>query len=75
MGADTYGTHGIKNPKKRMTTEFFEYNNKLSGVKYSPQQPFSNIYYRQIWMQQMNVTIVRFKYFIILSEFCDGQSN
>ena len=45
MGAHTYGTHGTKKPKKWMTTEVFEYNNKLSGVKYSQQQPFSNIYY------------------------------
>ena len=46
MRAETYGTHDIKKPKKRMATEGFEYNNNLSDVNYYPQQPFSNIHYR-----------------------------
>ena len=35
-----------KESKKRTATEGFEYNKKISVVKYSPQQPFSNIQYR-----------------------------
>ena len=35
IGSETYVTHYIKNPKKRMETEGFEYKNKLSGVKNS----------------------------------------
>ena len=46
IGAETYVTHSIKNLKKRMTTEGFEYNKKFSDVKYSSQQPFSNLHYR-----------------------------
>ena len=46
MGAETYVTHAINNPKNRMATEGFEYNKKLSDVNYSPQQPFSNLHYR-----------------------------
>ena len=40
MGSETYVTHAIKNLKRRTETEGFEYNKKLSGVNYSPQQPF-----------------------------------
>ena len=37
MESEIYVTHAIKNPKKWMATEGFEYNKKLSDVKYSPQ--------------------------------------
>ena len=43
MGADTYTKHAIKNLKKRIAKEGFEFNKKLSDVNYSPQQPFSTI--------------------------------
>ena len=46
MGAETYTKHAIKNLKKRMEREGFEYNKKLSDVNYSPQQPFSTLSYR-----------------------------
>ena len=46
MGAETYTTQAIKNRKKRMQKEGFEYNKKLSDVNYSPQQPFSTLNYR-----------------------------
>ena len=52
MGAETYVTHAIKHLKNRMATKGFEYNNKLSGVNYSPQQTFSNIRY----LPDMDVT-------------------
>ena len=52
MGDETYVTHGITNLKKQMATEGFEYNKKLSDVKYSPQQPFSNLHYHP----EMDVT-------------------
>ena len=45
MGDNTYVTHAIKNQKKRMDMEGFEYNKKLSEVNYSLKQPFSNIHY------------------------------
>ena len=75
MGAETYVTHAINNPKKRMETEGFEYNKKLSDKKYSPQQPLSNIHY----LPDMDVTDEcsdsKIQFFQILLEFCDGQSN
>ena len=46
MGAETYVTQAIKNLKKRMEKEGFEYHRKLSDVNYSPQQPFSTLNYR-----------------------------
>ena len=46
MGAETYTTQAIKNRKKRMQKEGFEYNKKLSDVNYSPQQPFSTLNHR-----------------------------
>ena len=45
MGAETYTTQAIKNLKKRMSKEGYEYNRKLSDVNYSPQQPFSTLKY------------------------------
>ena len=45
MGDETYVTHAIKNLEKRMATEVFEYNKKLSDVKYFLQQPLSNLHY------------------------------
>ena len=75
MRAETYGTHDIKKPKKRMATEGFEYNKKLSDKKYSPQQPLSNIHYHP----DMNVTDEcsdsKIQFFQKLLEFCDGQTN
>ena len=52
MGAETYFTHAIKNLKKRMATEGFEYNKNLSDMNYFPQQPFSNLHYHP----EMDVT-------------------
>ena len=45
MGAETYVTHIIINLQKRMATEGFECNKKLSDVNYPPQKLFSNINY------------------------------
>ena len=75
MVDETYVTQAIKNLKKRMATEGFEYNKKLSDKKYSPQQPLSNIHY----LPDMDVTDEcsdsKIQFFQILLEFCDGQSN
>jgi hypothetical protein len=46
MGSETYTTQAIKNLKKRMEKEGYEYNKKLSDVDYSPKQPFSSLNYR-----------------------------
>ena len=40
MGAETYVTHVIKNPKNRMAMGGVEYIKKLSDKNYFPQQPF-----------------------------------
>ena len=52
MVSRTYVTHSIKNLKKRMTTEGFQYKKKFLDTNYSPQEPFSNIHYRP----EMDVT-------------------
>ena len=46
MGSATYTSQAIKNLKKRMEKEGYEFNKKLSDVDYSPKQPFSSINYR-----------------------------
>ena len=46
MGSETYTTQAIKNLKKRMEKEGYEYNKKLSDIDYSPKQPFSSLSYR-----------------------------
>ena len=46
MGSETYTTKAIKNLKKRMEKEGYEYDKKLSDVDYSPKQPFSSLNYR-----------------------------
>ena len=46
MGSETYTTQAIKNLKKRMEKEGYEYNKKLSDVDYSPKQLSSSLNYR-----------------------------
>jgi hypothetical protein len=46
MSAEQYVTDSIKNLKKRLKEDGFEFNKKLSDVKYSPRNPFSNQKYR-----------------------------
>ena len=44
--AEQYVTEAVKNVKKRMKEDGFEFNKKLSDINYSPKQPFSSVSYR-----------------------------
>ena len=46
MGSETYVTHAIKNLKKRMESDGYEFNKKLSDFNISAPQPFSAVNYR-----------------------------
>lgn len=43
MGSETYVTHAIKNLKKRMESDGYEFNKKLSDFNISAPQPFSAV--------------------------------
>ena len=46
MSAKQYCKEAVKNVKKRMRENGYEYNKKLSDPRYSPKHPFSNMNYR-----------------------------
>lgn len=46
MSSQTYVKNAVKNVKERMKRDGFEYNRKLSDVRYSPKQPFTHISYK-----------------------------
>ncbi len=46
MSAEQYVRDSVKNIKQRLKERGVEFNKKLSDVKYSPRQPFSNLKYR-----------------------------
>ena len=45
MISDSYFKEAIKNVKKGLKEYGLGYNKKLSGVNYSPQNPFSSVDY------------------------------
>ena len=46
FSAEQYVREAVKNVKKRLKEDGFEFNKKLSDVKYSPRQPYSTQKYR-----------------------------
>lgn len=46
MASESYVKNAVKNIKERMKDSGFKFNSRLSDVKYSPKQPFSNTEYR-----------------------------
>ena len=45
MSAEQYCKEAVKNVKKNMKDNGYEFNKKLSNPSYSPRHPFSNINY------------------------------
>ena len=46
MICDSYAKEEINNAKKRLKEDGLEYNNKMSDINYSPNNPFSSVDYR-----------------------------
>ena len=46
MSCEQYVRDAIKNIKEKLKSEGWEFNKKLSNIRYSPQQPFATLSYR-----------------------------
>ena len=46
MGSSTYVMKVVKNVKKVIEKEGYEFNRKLSDINYSPKQPYTTMPYR-----------------------------